>query len=52
MLGKTKKILQKNIFRPHLTDFINKDHELVLLSDKIDWQYFEDEFASFYSGKG
>lgn len=52
MLGKTKKILQKNIFRPHLSDFINKDHELVLLSDKIDWQYFEDEFASLYSTKG
>lgn len=52
MLGKTKKILQKNIFRPHLSDFINEDHELVLLADKIDWQYFEKEFASLYSTKG
>lgn len=52
MLGKTKKILQKNLFAPHLSDFIDKTHELVLLGDKIDWNYFEDSFAPLYSKNG
>ena len=33
-------------------DFIDTRHELVLLSKIIDWKYFEDEFASYYSDKG
>jgi IS5 family transposase len=32
-----------------LSDFIDLKHELVLLSQKIDWKYFENEFASLYS---
>ncbi len=35
-----------------LVDFIDNNHELVLLSEKIDWSYFEDEFAPLYSHKG
>ena len=31
-----------------LKDFIDTSHELVLLADTIDWQYFEDEFKQFY----
>ena len=33
------------MFRPILDDFIDLDHELVLLANKIDWTYFEKEFA-------
>ncbi|MDR2125917.1 MAG: hypothetical protein LBP63_03710 [Prevotellaceae bacterium] len=31
---------------PMLNDIINKRHELVLLADTIDWQYFEKEFKN------
>jgi len=35
-----------------LVDFIDTGHELVLLSDKIDWTYFDNELSKFYSEKG
>lgn len=52
MLGKSKPQNQRNMFEPLLSDFIDPGHELVLLANKIDWQYFEDEFAKFYSHTG
>lgn len=52
MLGKTKHSRQKNLFKPHLVDFIDTSHELVLLANKIDWDYFEDSFSNLYSKKG
>jgi hypothetical protein len=36
------------LFRTRLEDLINPDHELALLSNKIDWNYFEDAFKDFY----
>lgn len=33
-------------------DFIDLEHPLVLLAAKIDWKYFEKEFASLYSHTG
>lgn len=33
------------MFRLLLEDFIDMRHELVLLGNKIDWNYFEKEFA-------
>ena len=51
MLGK----LQKNdreLFRTRLEDLINPNHELVLLTKAIDWDYFEKEFTPYYSEKG
>jgi IS5 family transposase len=48
MIGKLPSGLQLDIFRPQLRDFINPRHELVLLADKIDWQYFEDELSQYY----
>jgi IS5 family transposase len=51
MLGKNPKKLQE-LFRPMLVDFIDDKHELVLLSDKIDWNYFENEFSPLYSKVG
>jgi len=35
-----------------LVDFIDHEHELVLLSEKIDWNYFEKEFSPLYSKVG
>ncbi len=52
MLGKSPDQNQRDMFRPLLTDFINRDHELALLSDKIDWQYFENKLCKFYSHTG
>lgn len=52
MRGKFKQKNQRDLFRPLLVDFIDTRHELVLLSDKIDWSYFENELAKFYSDRG
>lgn len=52
MLGKPPDQQQRDLFNPLLSDFINMQHELVLLSRKIDWQYFEKEFSSLYSSIG
>ena len=51
MLGKNPK-KQPELFRPMLVDFIDDKHELVLLSEKIDWNYFEKEFSPLYSKTG
>lgn len=51
MLGKSPE-KQRDLFRPALLDFIDKNHELALLSDKIDWNYFEEEFSPLYSKVG
>lgn len=52
MIGKSPNQKQREIFRPLLADFIDMEHELVLLADKIDWKYFEDEFSQLYSKTG
>ena len=52
MVGKTKQTKQRDLFRPLLTDFIDMNHELVLLANKIDWDYFEKELSIYYSNKG
>lgn len=51
MLGKNPE-KKPELFRPMLVDFIDHEHELVLLSEKIDWNYFEKEFSPFYSKVG
>jgi len=52
LVGETDKKKQRDLFRPMLIDFIDNRHELVLLADKIDWDYFEKEFSPFYSATG
>lgn len=52
MRGKSDERQQRDLFRPMLVDFIDMDHELFLLSDKIDWNYFEEEFEEYYSNVG
>ncbi|MDR3000464.1 MAG: IS5 family transposase, partial [Fibromonadaceae bacterium] len=48
MIGKLPRTQQRNLFRTMLKDFIDPKHELVLLSGKIDWEYFEKEFEPLY----
>ena len=52
MLGKLQNRNERELFRTRLEDIINPNHELALLANTIDWQYFEDAFKSFYSDKG
>ncbi len=52
MLGKLPDSNQRKLFRPMLVDIIDPYHELVLLADRIDWDYFEREFSSLYSPAG
>ena len=52
MIGKSPNQEQHDMFSPLLSDFIDMDHELILLSNRIDWSYFEKEFAPFYSNVG
>lgn len=52
MLGKSPDQDQRDMFRPLLTDFIDVDHELVLLAEKIDWSHFETQFSKYYSHTG
>lgn len=52
MTGTSPSKSQSDIFRPLLTDFIDTDHELVVLADRIEWDYFEEAFASHYSHTG
>ncbi|NAW50118.1 hypothetical protein GNY06_01510 [Elizabethkingia argentiflava] len=52
MLGKSGNQNQEELFRPLLREFIDMSHELVALSDKIDWRYFENEFSVYYSHTG
>jgi IS5 family transposase len=52
MIGKLKEQSQRELFRPHMEEFIDPSHELVLLAKDIDWGYFEKEFASYYSTRG
>jgi len=52
MIGKSPNQQQRELFRPLLSDFIDMNHELVLLSNKIDWKYFENEFSLLYSNTG
>ncbi|MBN1182668.1 MAG: IS5 family transposase [Bacteroidales bacterium] len=52
MLGKLKDQTQREIFRPHLCDFIDMSHELVLLAEKIEWEKLEIELSGYYSHTG
>ena len=52
MIGKLKNENQSDLFKPLLVDFIDMRHELVLLSNKIDWKHLEKELSVYYSNKG
>lgn len=52
MIGKSPDQEQRDIFSPLLSDFIDMGHELILLANRIDWAYFENEFKDRYSKVG
>ena len=52
MRSKKKIKNQLNFLAPSLQEQLNPDHELYLLSEKINWSYFEEEFSGLYSDKG
>lgn len=52
MVGSSPSQSQTNLFIPHFSDFINMNHELILLANQMDWKYFEDDFSKYYSHTG
>jgi len=48
MIGKTDKNPQLNIFKIPLNQYIDLNHELCLLSKKIDWDKIEEDFSEYY----
>ena len=43
---------QYNLLGSSLDELLNPKHELYLLANAIDWDYFDREFAIFYSDHG
>jgi len=52
MESKNKHSNQLNFLSPSLKEQLNPKQELYLLSEKIDWDYFDEEFSVFYSKEG
>jgi len=52
MLGKSDKNPQLNIGEIPLVHYINLEHELCRLAEKINWESVEKEFSAFYSTRG
>jgi transposase, IS5 family len=52
MIGKQDKTPQLSIFDTPLVRFINLDHELCILSQKIDWDSLEEDLSIYYSEIG
>src|SRR5215510_3994891 len=52
MKGNLPDQTQRELFRPLLRDMIDVKHELALLANRIDWEYFEKEFSPLYSNVG
>ncbi|MFK5982702.1 MAG: IS5 family transposase [Flavobacteriaceae bacterium] len=52
MVGKQDKTPQLSIFDTPIERFINLNHELCILSKKIDWDSIEEDFSFYYSDIG
>lgn len=52
MKGTLPEQSQRELFHPILCDIIDPKHELALLANKIDWDYFEKTFSPLYSNVG
>ena len=48
MIGKTDKTPQLNIYQVPLIQFINKEHELCQLAERIDWDSLEHDLTEYY----
>lgn len=49
---KTKQICNLSFFETPLEEFIDRKHELVKLSQAIDWDFLEESFAKYYKDTG
>ena len=47
MVGKIDKTPQLNMYQVPFKQFIKDDHELVVLSQKIDWDYPDNELCNY-----
>ena len=52
MIGNSPNQKQKHLFLVNLAEFINPNHRLCLLAEKIDWQAFEANLAPLYPNFG
>ena len=52
MLGKTTHTDQLDAFRPPLKLLLSMDHQLVQLAEEVDWEWIEDQLASYYAKSG
>ena len=52
MIGKSPEQQQRNMFSPLLSDFIDMNHELILLSQKVDWKHIDSSLSGYYSHTG
>ena len=52
MKGRIIKNPQLNVFRVPLVSVVNLEHELVLLSHRIDWEKVDKEFSIYYPELG
>ena len=52
MKGTLPEQSQRELFRPLLRDMIDPKHELKLLADRIEWDYFEKKFSPLYAAVG
>ena len=41
-----------DLFRARLDQIINMKHELVVLADRVDWVWLDDELAGYFSDEG
>lgn len=48
MIGKTDKTPQLNIYQVPLLQFINKEHELYILAERINWDELEQDLSEYY----
>ncbi len=48
MIGKPDKTPQLNMYKVPLLRFINKDHELYILTERINWDELEQDLSEYY----
>lgn len=48
MIGKIDKSPQLNMYQVPLIQFINKDHELYILAERINWDELEQDLSEYY----
>ena len=47
-----QKVRHDDLFRARLDQIINMKHALVILADKIDWAWLDDQLAACFSDQG